>query len=80
MASNPISWSKVDIAAAIPIILGIALQGKAFADLLSIDSLVLAKYERARVVFLVDLSLVAAGVAIAILLDILGLGPRTLSP
>jgi hypothetical protein len=79
-ASNPISWSKVDIAAAIPIILGIALQGKAFADLLSIDSLVLAKYERARVVFLVDLSLVAAGVAIAILLDILGLGPRTLSP
>jgi hypothetical protein len=32
------------------------------------------------VVFLVDLSLVAAGVAIAILLDILGLGPRTLSP
>ena len=80
MASNPISWSKVDIAAAIPIILGIALQGKAFADLLSIDSLVLAKYERARVVFLVGLSLVAAGVAIAILLDILGLGPRTLSP
>ena len=79
-ASNPISWSKVDIAAAIPIILGIALQGKAFADLLSIDSLVLANYERARVVFLVDLSLVAAGVAIAILLDILGLGPRTLSP
>jgi len=80
MASNPISWSKVDIAAAIPIILGIALQGKAFADLLSIDSLVLANYERARVVFLVGLSLVAAGVAIAILLDILGLGPRTLSP
>ena len=79
-ASNPISWSKVDIAAAIPIIFGIALQGKAFADLLSIDSLVLANYERARVVFLVGLSLVAAGVAIAILLDILGLGPRTLSP
>jgi hypothetical protein len=79
-ASNPISWSKVDIAAAIPIILGIALQGKAFADLLSIDSLILAKYERARMVFLIGLSLVAAGVAIAILLDILGLGPRTLSP
>jgi hypothetical protein len=79
-ASNPISWSKVDIAAAIPIIFGIALQGKAFADLLSIDSLILANYERARLVFLVGLSLVAAGVAIAILLDIMGLGPRTLSP
>jgi hypothetical protein len=29
-AANPIAWSKVDIAAAIPIILGIMLQGKAF--------------------------------------------------
>jgi hypothetical protein len=79
-ASNPIAWSKVDILAAIPIIGGIALQGKAFADLLSPDSLLLQRYERARRVFLLGLALVAAGVMMAILLDILGLGPRTLTP
>ena len=79
-AANPIAWSKVDIAAAIPIIVGIVLQGKAFADLLSTACLVARNYERARRVFLVGLALVAAGVALALLLDVLGLGPRTLSP
>jgi hypothetical protein len=47
--------------------------------LLSPDSLILANYQRARVTFLFGLGLVAAGIAIAILLDILGLGPRTLA-
>ena len=79
-ASNPIAWSKVDIAAAVPIVLGIVLQGKALADLLSVDSLIVRNYDRARSIFLLGLALVAAGVAIAILTDILGLGPRTLSP
>jgi hypothetical protein len=79
-ASNPIAWSKVDIAAAAPIILGIVLQGKALADLLKVESLIAHNYERSRKVFLVGLALVAAGVAVAILLDILGLGPRTLAP
>jgi hypothetical protein len=79
-ASNPIAWSAVDIAAAAPIITGIGLQGKAFADLLSTQSLILANYDRARRTFLIGLGLVAGGVAIAILLDILGLGPRTLAP
>jgi hypothetical protein len=79
-ASNPIAWSKVDIAAAVPIVLGIVLQGKALADLLSVDSLIVRNYDRARSIFLIGLALVAAGVAIAILTDILGLGPRTLSP
>jgi hypothetical protein len=79
-ASNPIAWSAVDILAATPIITGIGLQGKAFADLLSIRSLVLVNYDRARCTFLIGLGLVAGGVAIAILLDILGLGPRTLAP
>ena len=79
-AANPIAWSRVDILAAIPLVAGIALQGKAFADLLSIRSLVLDNYERARVMFLGGLALVAFGIAVAMLLDILGLGPRTLSP
>ena len=78
-ASNPIAWSKVDIAAAVPIIAGIALQGKAFADLMSTASLVVANYERARKTFLFGLACVAIGVAVAILTDILGLGPRTLA-
>jgi hypothetical protein len=38
-AANPIAWSKIDIVAAIPIVVGIILQGKAFADLLSTESL-----------------------------------------
>ena len=79
-ASNPIAWSRVDLAAAIPIVLGIVLQGKALADLLSIQSLDLDNYERAKTIFLAGLTLVAAGIAIAILLDIVGFGPRTLSP
>ncbi len=79
-AANPIAWSAVDLIAAAPIITGIGLQGKAFADLLSTRSLILANYDRARRIFLIGLGLVAAGVAVAILLDILGLGPRTLAP
>ena len=79
-AANPIAWSKVDIAAAIPIVLGIMLQAKAFADLLSTASLFARNYERARAVFLLGLALVAAGIAVALLLDVLGLGPRTLAP
>src|SRR5215470_14467064 len=58
-ASNPIAWSKIDILAALPIIGGIGLQGKAFSDLLSPDSLLLKKYERARSCFLLGLALVA---------------------
>jgi hypothetical protein len=79
-ASNPIAWSRVDIAAAIPIMAGIILQVKAFADLLSTRSLIARNYERARLVFLTGLVLAAAGIVIAMLLDILGLGPRTLAP
>jgi hypothetical protein len=79
-AANPIAWSRVDIMAAVPITLGIVLQGKAFADLLSVESLLVRNYDRAKNLFLAGLALVAAGVAVAILLDILGLGPRTLAP
>lgn len=71
-AANPIAWRKVDIAAAIPIIVGIMLQGKAFADLLSTRSLFARSYERARKTFLLGLALVAAGIAVALL--------RTLAP
>ena len=79
-ASNPIAWSRVDIAAAVPIVLGIVMQGKALADLLSTRSLTVRHHDRAKVIFLVGLAFVGAGVAAALVLDILGLGPRTLVP
>jgi hypothetical protein len=79
-ASNPIAWSRVDIAAAVPLVFGIVLQAIALADLLSVRSLIASQYERARMIFLAGLALVASGIGIAIMLDILGLGPRTLSP
>jgi len=75
-ASNPIAWSRIDLVAAAPIVVGIGLQVVAFADLLSPRSLILRHYERARVIFLVGLTFVALGVAFAMLLDVFGLGPR----
>jgi len=78
-AANPIAWSKVDIMAALPLVAGIVLQVKALADLLSTASLQPRNYERAKRIFILGLLLVAGGVAAAILLDILGLGPRTLA-
>ncbi|HXE69045.1 MAG TPA: hypothetical protein VN523_06775 [Hyphomicrobiaceae bacterium] len=77
-AANPIAWSKVHIAAVIPIIVGIMLQGNACADLLATRSLFAHGYERVRKTFLLGLALVATGIAVALLLDVLGLGPRTL--
>jgi hypothetical protein len=79
-AANPIAWRLVDIAAAVPITLGIVLQGKAFADLLSTRSLHARNYNRARTLFLAGLGMVAAGIAIALMLDVVGYGPRTLAP
>jgi hypothetical protein len=46
--------------------------------LASPDSLVLANYNRARRAFLAGLVLMAAGIALALLLDALGFGQRNL--
>jgi hypothetical protein len=78
-AANPIARRLVDIAAAVPITLGIVLQGKTFADLLSTQSLHARNYNRARTLFLAGLAMVAAGIAIALMLDVVGYGPRTLA-
>jgi hypothetical protein len=78
-ASNPIDWSLIDIVAAVPLLAGIALQAKAFADLLAVEVLILARYNRAKTTFLTGLSLVAVGIAIAMVLDVFGLGPRPIS-
>jgi len=72
--SNPNDWSRVDILPAVLLLVGIAVQVKVFADLLARDSLIAAKYDRSRRLFLIGLLVVAIGMAIALFNDILGLG------
>lgn len=72
--SNPNDWSAIDIAPMMLLTIGIALQVKVFADLLARDSLIAAKYDRSRRLFLIGLVIVAVGMGIALLNDILGLG------
>ena len=72
--SNPNDWSRIDILPMLFLTVGIALQVKVFADLLARDSLIAAKYDRSRRLFLIGLIIVAAGMGIALVNDILGLG------
>lgn len=70
--SNPNDWSNIDILPMIFMVVGIAIQVKAFADLLARRSLYVANYDRARRLFLIGLLIVAAGIGIALLNDVLG--------
>ncbi|EJZ19466.1 hypothetical protein, partial [Rhizobium sp. Pop5] len=72
--SNPNDWSRVDLLPMSFLTVGIVIQVKVFADLLARDSLLAVKYDRARRLFLIGLSIVAAGMGIALMNDILGLG------
>ncbi|MGO7584953.1 hypothetical protein ACC689_12430 [Rhizobium ruizarguesonis] len=72
--SNPNDWSRIDILPMLLLTVGIAVQVKVFADLLARDSLFAAKYDRSRRLFLIGLGIVAAGMGIALINDILGLG------
>ncbi len=71
-------WHTFELVAVVAIVLGIALQIKALADLLAVGSLVLANYNRSRKIFLIGLALVAFGVALAIFGDITGYAPHVL--
>jgi hypothetical protein len=73
-AALPGEWSNADLAAVSAITLGIALQIKALAEMLSIKSLILVRYNRTIRLFLAGLILVAAGVVIAIFADLFGYG------
>ncbi|MFS2155388.1 hypothetical protein [Rhizobium sp. Rhizsp42] len=72
--SNPNDWSRIDILPMLLLVVGIGLQVKVFADLLARDSLIAAKYDRSRRLFLIGLTIVAVGIGLALLNDILGLG------
>lgn len=71
-------WHAFDLVAVLAIVLGIAFQITALAGLLSVGSLVLANYNRCRIVFLIGLALVALGIVLAIFGDITGYGPQIL--
>ena len=79
LGSDPIDLQPVDIAVAVPIVVGIFLQGKALAALLSVASLAVTNYDRAKHSFLAGLSLVALGIAASIMLDIMGFDTHTLA-
>ena len=73
-AVSPGEWSGADLFAVTAITLGIAFQIKSLADLLSITSLVLTRYNRSVRIFMIGLVLVATGVVIAIFADLIGYG------
>jgi hypothetical protein len=73
-AVSPGEWSGADLFAVTAITLGIAFQIKSLADLLSITSLVLARYNQSVRIFMIGLVLVATGVVIAIFADLIGYG------
>jgi hypothetical protein len=73
-AGLPGSWSHSDIVAVTAITLGIVLQIRALASLLSVNSLVIARYSRSVRIFVVGLILVVFGVAAAIFADLIGYG------
>jgi hypothetical protein len=67
-------WRPIDIIAVSAIGLGVLLQIRSLAGMLSVSSLVRATYERLVRIFLVGLVFSAVGVALAILGDVVGLG------
>ena len=73
-AGLPGDWSRSDLLAVFAITIGIVLQIKALADLLSVKSLVLSHYNRAIRIFLAGLILVAVGTGAAIFADLMGFG------
>jgi hypothetical protein len=77
-ASTPGEWARSDLVAVTAITLGIALQIKALAELLSRQSLAAHRYDRAVRIFLTGLILVAIGVVLAIFAEVLGLGGNIL--
>ncbi|MEP9390287.1 hypothetical protein [Mesorhizobium sp. KR9-304] len=69
-ASNPIPWQQSHLVAVAPIIIGIALQMKALADLMRQESLRRSVHDRAVRFFMIGLVVTFAGVGAAIVLDV----------
>ena len=74
----PGRWAESDIFAVIAITIGIAVQIRALIVLLAVDSMIVSQYQRAIRIFIVGLTIVAAGVIAAIFANIIGHGGMTL--
>lgn len=68
--SSPGTWSTYDVFAFCPLLIGIILQVRALASLLSTSSVYVVHYNRAKTTFLIGLLLAAVGIAIALGVDI----------
>src|SRR5215208_3582633 len=68
-AGLPGDWSRSDLFAVALITVGIGLQIKALADMLSTKSLLLSRYDRTVRILIMGLLLVAFGVVAAIFAD-----------
>jgi hypothetical protein len=77
-ASLPGDWSRSDLAAVAMIAIGILLQVKALAGLLSLESLKVRRYRRAVRFFLWGLAFVGAGVVLAVFASVIGVGSNVL--
>ena len=71
-ATDPAKWSALDLVALLPLLVGVVLQLKSLADLLSVSSLVLRHYNRAKNTFLAGLILAALGIALAVTIGAVG--------
>ncbi len=78
-AGYPGDWSVADLVGLITITAGIGAQVWSLARLLSVQSLVLANHDRIVRMFLAGLVLVGAGVLLAIVGGLVGLGRNVLA-
>ncbi len=79
-AANPIPWRACHLVAVLPILAGIALQMRALAMLLDIESLQRRICERANRIFIAGLIFTACGVGGAILLDFFDISTKSALP
>ena len=73
-AGTPGKWHNADLLAVALIVCGSAAQIWSLGTMLFVSSMLTANYQRAIRIFLVGLALVAVGVAVALLGEILGTG------
>src|SRR5215475_8315767 len=73
-AGTPGKWHNADLFAVALIVLGSAAQIWSLGAMLFVSSMVMANYRAAIRIFLIGLALVAVGVALALLSEILGTG------
>ncbi len=75
-AANPLPWQLHDLFGIVPLAAGVVCELVALAALLHPNSLERARYDRAVRIFLIGLTLVGCGVALAIGIDALTIAER----